>query len=59
MSLYNTLLLGSPTDVADALDACGSTVNTTELRLSLINALRRIDYLEEKIAQMLDKSGEK
>ena len=45
-SRFNTLLLGNPRQVIDAIDHQECTVD--ELRLAMINALRRINVLEEK-----------
>lgn len=46
MSRFNTLFLADATEVADAL-ADGATKD--ELRIALINALRRIDKLEDDV----------
>lgn len=50
MSRFNTLYLGEPGDAADALE--DTDADNGELRAALINALRRIDQLEKRVAQM-------
>lgn len=50
-SIYNTLLHGSPADAANAL-ACHHATDpasyTALLRAALVNALHRIDLLEQE-----------
>lgn len=59
MSRFNTLYLGDPADAAEALEDTGARGNTDrnvdELRVALINALKRIAALEKTVAG-LDKA---
>lgn len=53
MDTFNTLYKGEAADAADALeqgDADPVHTTVTDLRLALINALRRIDQLENAVA---------
>lgn len=54
-SRLNTLYLGSAADAADALEVLEARceIAQDDLRLALINALRRIQLLEEQLARLL------
>ena len=52
-SRFNTLYLGQPGEAADALeDFSNGKVDVDELRLALINALRRIELLTERLTKL-------
>lgn len=57
-SRFNTLYLGEPTEAADALEnfdgVDDSEIDVNELRLALINALKRIAQLEQRVANLLE-----
>lgn len=54
MSRFNTLYLGEPGDAAEELEhAHGDPeADRDEIRVALINALRRIERLERALAQV-------
>lgn len=56
MSRFNDLRLGDPSDAAGLLDYWGKAevteVTQDDLRLALVNALRRISDLEKKCESM-------
>lgn len=57
-SRFNTLYLGEAAEAAQALENTGARSNTDrnvdELRVALINALNKIDRLEQRMALMED-----
>jgi hypothetical protein len=54
MSRFNTLYLGEAADAADELESpdADPEADLDEVRVALINALRRIDKLERQVAQL-------
>ncbi len=57
MSRFNTLYLGEPADAADELEIADADpeADRDEIRVALINALRRIDKLESELENNVDK----
>lgn len=61
MSRFNTLYRGEPADAAEELEGSwiGSTADNAEyMRVALINALRRIDALEKRVANLRKELSE-
>ena len=48
-SRFNTLYLGQPSEAADELEGGQEETTVDELRIALINALRRIDALQTDV----------
>lgn len=54
-SKFNELYRGEPADAADQLE--DQEASEQELRAALINALRRIDRLEQQVARAQPATG--